>query len=303
MKILITGASAFAGFYAAQALRRAGHSVQALLRDGGTNRAEELRRHEVGIVEGNVREPDTYRATLEQCDVVVHTMLDKDDPQGTDRRLFAALKAVTSDPLRHRRLIYTTGCSIYGKVSERVMDETTRGNPAHTLHYRFELEQEALHLQGWSAIVLRSGFIYGNDGATSLSGGWFAQGEQGNVVYRGDPEKGWSWVHVDDLAEAYVRAVEGHTPGEIFCIADEQRPRCIDVLIECARAAGFRGKVELAPIDSNDWENATFDQNEFISSRKAGRLLGWSSRHPGILNEIDTYYASWKATKTDSRDR
>ncbi|MBW4603391.1 MAG: hypothetical protein KME29_28460 [Calothrix sp. FI2-JRJ7] len=85
--------------------------------------------------------------------------------------------------------------------------------------------------------------------------------------------------------------------GEVFCIADEQRPKCIEVMKTCLRATGYEGEIELAPPQEDDITSTWFDQNEFITSRKAHRLLGWVPRHTGIIDEIETYYASWKATQ------
>ncbi len=77
-----------------------------------------LRVHEVALLQGDVAEPETYRAELERSDVVIHTLLDKKRPFDTDRALFAALEAL---PPRTptRRFVYTTGCSIFGKRRHR----------------------------------------------------------------------------------------------------------------------------------------------------------------------------------------
>ena len=55
-------------------------------------------------------------------------MLDKKRPIETDRALFGVLQELP--PRRpQRRFIYTTGCSIFGKVPAAVMDETHRTEP------------------------------------------------------------------------------------------------------------------------------------------------------------------------------
>jgi nucleoside-diphosphate-sugar epimerase len=296
MNVFITGASGHAGYYAAIALRQAGHRVTALLRNTGSKRAHALRANEVQVIGGDLKDPDSYRQTLSGSEAIVHTVADHDDPQGTDCVLFETLRTLGPAPLQHRQLVYTTGCSIYGKVPPRVMDETTPGNPGHALAYRMRLEEEALALPNLSTVVVRPGFMYGNDGQSSMSGRWFAMGEAGAVTYQGDPEKGWSWVHVTDLADAYVRIVEGGRAmgNEIFCLADEQRLQCLEVMTACARTAGFTGQVQLAPADPQDWTSVVFDQNEFITSAKARRRLGWMPHHPGILDDLPAYYQAWK---------
>jgi nucleoside-diphosphate-sugar epimerase len=301
MKVLITGATGYAGFHAAIALRQAGHQVFGLVRDGRNPRAQALQRHEIQLAVGDVRQPQTYRQLLEQTDVLIHTMMDFEDPQGTDLKLFETFQQAAETSPRSRLFIYTTGCSIYGKRPERIMDETTPANPEHVLAFRMDMEQKmfAAPIPHCRKVVLRPGFMYGTDGRSSVSSQWFEMGEQGKAVYRGDREKGWSWVHINDLAEAYVRVAESGAAidGEIFCIADEQRPTCLEVMKACLKAANYDGTIEFAPPQEDDLASTWFNQNEFITSGKAARILGWIPRHTGIIDEIETYYASWKTSQ------
>ena len=69
MRILITGATGYAGFHAAMALRQAGHQVTGLVRDDSKPSAQDLQRHEVQLAVGDVKQPQTYRQLLEQSDV------------------------------------------------------------------------------------------------------------------------------------------------------------------------------------------------------------------------------------------
>ena len=274
-----------------------------LVRDDSKPRAKALQRYEVELAIGDIKQPETYRQYLENSDVLIHAMMDFQDPQEADLKLFETLRQVAEATPRNRLIIYTTGCSIYGKCPERIMDETTLGNPDHQLAFRMDLEQElfAMPIPQCRKVVLRPGFMYGLDGQSSVSGMWFGMGEQGKAVYRGDSEKGWSWVHISDLAEAYVRVAESGAAidGEIFCIADEQRPKCVEVMQACLKAAGYEGAIDFAPPQDDDVTSTWFNQNEFITSRKAFRTLGWNPRHIRILDEIEIYYASWKAAQSN----
>ena len=156
---------------------------------------------------GDVASPETYRDALEESDAVVHTMLDKKNHFSTDRAFFGALEGLSKRP-RRRRLVYTTGVSIIGKVPVALLDETVEPNPEQKISFRRELEREAFALKNVGTTVLRPGFIFGADGFNSISTDWFEMAEQGEPVFRGDLDKGWSWTHVDDLAEAYLRAVD-----------------------------------------------------------------------------------------------
>lgn len=298
MRVLITGVGGFAGYYAALRLAAAGHHVTGLVRNPDQPRLDVLRTHEVKLAVGDVSQPESYRDVLEKSTVVIHAMLDKKQPQKTDRALFAAIAALPEQPGTRRRLIYTTGCSIFGKVGIPIMDETTEPHPDHALGFRRGLEKEALALPV-GVVVVRPGFMYGNDGYNSVSSDWFAMAEAGEGIYRGDREKGWSWIHIDDLAEAYLLIAEAgrSIDGELFCLADEQRPQCVDVMRRCMAAAGYTGEIRFeGPLEGNN-VSTWFDQNEFITSEKARRILGWVPRRPGILDCIPAAYASWKVAQ------
>lgn len=94
--------------------------------------------YEIRVVAADLRQPEVYCAELAACDVFISTVLDHADPVGTDRRLFEVLRDLPEKAGGQRLFIYTTGCFIYGKVPEQLMDETTPGNPAHHLYFRME---------------------------------------------------------------------------------------------------------------------------------------------------------------------
>jgi len=299
MRVFVTGVSGYAGFYAALRLAATGHSVTGLVRNPEQSRLNILRTQEVTLICGDVGQTGTYRTELERSDAVIHTMLDKKRPLETDRALFAALQELPPRTPR-RRFVYTTGCSIFGKVSAAVMDERTEPNPDHPLAFRRGLEREALALTNDSTVVLRPGFMFGNDGFNSVSADWFAMAEAGDPVFRGDRDRGWSWIHIADLAEAYrlvVEADEGIVKGEIFHLGDERRPRSLDVMRACLDAAGHKGDIRFEGPMKGDNISTWFNQNEFITSQKARERLGWSPRHDGIIEAAKRVYQAWKAAQ------
>ncbi len=299
MRVFVTGVSGYAGFHAALRLAATGHTVTGLVRNPEQPRLNILRMQEVALIRGDVGQSGAYRTELERSDVVIHTMLDKKRPLETDRALFAVLQELPPRTPR-RRFIYTTGCSIFGKVSVAIMDESTEPNPDHPLAFRRGLEREAFALSNVSTVVLRPGFMFGNDGFNSVSADWFAMAEQGDAVFRGDRERGWSWIHIADLAEAYrlvVEADEGVVSGDVFHLADERRPRSLDVMRACFDAAGCTREIRFEGPIKGDNISTWFNQNEFITPRKARERLGWSTRHDGIIETAKTVYEAWKASQ------
>ena len=299
MKVFVTGTSGYAGFHVALRFATAGHNVTGVVRHPEQPRLQILRIHEVTLIRGDVAQPETYRAELEHSDLIIHTMLDKKRHFETDRTFFAALQELAPRTPR-RRLIYTTGCSIIGKVPVAVLDERVEPNPDHPLAFRRQLEREALALSNVSTVVLRPGFMFGNDGFNSVSTDWFAMAEQGDPVFRGDQEKGWSWIHVDDLAEAYRLAAEasdGIVGGEIFHVTDDHRPRSLDVMRACLDAAGYTGQIRLEGPAKGDNLSTWFDQNGFSSSQKIRERLGWTARHEGVIASAKSLFGAWKAAQ------
>jgi nucleoside-diphosphate-sugar epimerase len=300
MRVFITGVSGYAGYYAALRLAAAGHQVTGLARHPEQPRLNILRIQEVRLVTGDVGEVASYRGELEHSDVVIHTMLDKRKPQETDRALFAALKDLPARKLP-RRFIYTTGCSIFGKLPIPVMDETVEPNPEHPLSFRRTMEKEALAIPNVSTVVLRPGFMFGNDGYNSVSADWFAMAQSGDVVFRGDRERGWSWIHIADLAEAYLLAAEApdrSVAGEVFHLADDLLPKSLDVMRACVAAAGYKGEIRFEGPNKGDNISTWFNQNEFITSKKANERLGWKPRRAGVIESAPQIFASWQAAQS-----
>jgi len=300
MKVFLTGASGYAGFHAALRLSSAGHSVTGVVRHPEQPRLEILRMQEIRLIGGDVAKPETYRDELEQCDTIVHTMLDKKNHFETDRTFFRVLEQLPSRETR-RRFVYTTGVSIIGKVSVSVLDETIEPNPAQPISFRRELEREAFALRNVSTTVLRPGFIFGADGFNSISADWFAMAEQEEAIFRGDTEKGWSWTHVCDLAEAYRLAAEADealVDGEIFHVVDEQRPLCRDVMRACLDAAGYHGAICFEPPIKGDNISMWFDQDGYSSSQKIRDRLGWRSRQAGVIQSAERLFSAWKTAQT-----
>jgi len=122
-----------------------------------------------------------------------------------------------------------------------------------------------------------------------------------DLVLYGNKEKRWSWVHLDDLGDAYVKLAQNKNSlgGEIFNIADLDNPTYQEIRTAIAKVVGWKGNVVSSPIPEKsgmiNWE-ATVK----INPQKAFQLLNWKPKHCGFLREIDIYYNSWKVAKATS---
>lgn len=298
MRVLITGAGGYAGFYAALRLAQAGHTVTGFVRNPAPPRLGTLRMQEVRLVVGDVSDPESYHDEVRESDVVIHTAFDRKRLRETDRALMQVLREAPAPQGRaRRRLIYTTGSSILGNTSVPVLDETTPPNPQYPLAFRCELEREALALENVGVTVLRPCFMFGNDGHNSMTSDWFEMAGEGDPVFRGERGRRWTWLHVEDLAEAYRLVLEADgVEGELFNLADDREyPKTLDVMRACLNVAGFSREPRFEGPKQGDSGSTWFNQDELVSSAKARRVLGWSPRHPVVLQAVASAYASWSA--------
>jgi nucleoside-diphosphate-sugar epimerase len=150
------------------------------------------------------------------------------------------------------------------------------------------LEEKVLAAGEWTrGIALRYGGFYGP--GTSLDG---PTSEHVEAIRKrlfpliGDGAGVWSFIHIEDAAEATVAALERGRRG-IYNIVDDEPARAADWLPALARAIGAK-----PPRHVPRWlgrllggEAVTLMMTEVrgASNAKAKRELGWEPRHPSLV--------------------
>jgi nucleoside-diphosphate-sugar epimerase len=132
-------------------------------------------------------------------------------------------------------------------------------------------------------IVLRYGLFYGP--GTSLA----RDGEQMMMIAKrrfpvvGGGTGVWSFIHIDDAAEATVRAIESDVTG-IFNIVDDDPAPVAEVVPVLARAVGakppWRVPAWLVRPLLGEFGISMMTKVRGSSNAKARRELGWQPRHP-----------------------
>ena len=301
MKIFITGASGFIGFAVAGACACAGHDVFGLVRSA--EKAQKLARHEIEPVLGTLDDPSTFRDRAQECEVLVHCAAEYSARyMQLDAQAIETLIASATDARLPRLVIYTSGVWVYGDTHGAKVDEASALNPPPIAATRAEHERKVIGASRGPlrTLVIRPGCVYGKSG--SLTAAWFESAtKDGAARIVGEGGNRWSMVHLDDLADLYLRAAESQLSAQIFNATDRSRFTVLSCARAASRATGAGGKVESVPVAQAAKamgpmaECLVFDQH--VDSSKAVRWLGWQPRHGGFADGAARYFAAWKASQ------
>jgi len=295
MKVFLTGGSGYIGSAVALALKKAGHDVLALVRSEA--KGEALKKAGVKLAVGELGNPAGYAGAAWGRAAFVHVAQDwsAEGPE-LDRRTISSAR----DLLRGQvgaTFIYTSGCWVQGPT-DGVADESTPTKPARAVSWRPAHEQAALEMarDGIRSVVVRPGIVYGGarGGIPAMFFGTALKHGTAHTVGAG--ENHWPLVHIDDLAELYVRLVERAPAGSVYYAADASRLTQREIAEAAARAAGKDGKVQPQQPDGTPYQEAlTLDQQ--ISSEKARNDLDWRPRHESFVAEAGPLFSAWHAAQ------
>jgi nucleoside-diphosphate-sugar epimerase len=302
MKIFVTGGTGYIGSAVALRLKKAGHVVSALARS--PEKAKALSDAGVKVVQGELGKPAGWAAAAYGSDAVVHTAQD----QGADS-VELDKKAITTsrDLLRGRvgaTLIYTSGIWVLGNTEgESPADESAPLNPAKIVAWRPAHEQLALEAQkdGIRAAVVRPGIVYGGarGGIPAMLFGQAMKTGAPQII--GEGANVWPMVHLDDLAELYVRLVERAPAGSIFFAVDGAQSTQREVAEAAAKAAGKDGAVTSQPLEQARAAMGPFADalalSQRISGEKARTELDWRPRHESFVIEAPLLFQTWRAAQ------
>lgn len=297
MKVFITGATGYVGLNVASAFRRAGHEVWGLARS--EEKARILVQNEIHPIIGSMQKPESYEKTAEECSVLVHAAAEMSNEMvDLDRRTVETFLRASKAGALPKTIIFTSGVWVHGNTGNRLVDEATPLSPARLVSWRPAHERLVLEADGLRGIVIRPGCVYGRQG--SLTNSWFEGASREHMLkVIGDGTNRWSMVHVDDLALGYVRAAESGLGGEVFNLCDSTRSTVTEMARAAARAAGYTGSIQYIPVEEAVKAMGPYAEclalDQHVDSSKAKSKLGWVPRHLSFVDDIETYFASWKA--------
>jgi len=225
MKYFLTGATGFVGNRLAKMLCDRNHEVVAVVRN--PQKAQALVDMGVTVTKGDVTDKESMRQPMTGCDGVFHVagwykvgVKDKKpgwqiNVEGT-RHVLELMKE-----LHIAKGVYTSTLAINSDTLGAQRDESYHFTGTHISEYdRTKAAAHDVALQfikeGLPLVILMPGLIYGPDG-TSMSDEALRLYLQKKLPVI--PQKaGYSWAHVDDIAEAHILAMEKSQPGTTYII-------------------------------------------------------------------------------------
>jgi nucleoside-diphosphate-sugar epimerase len=110
--------------------------------------------------------------------------------------------------------------------------------------------------------------------------------------YVGEGENVWSTVHIEDVADAYLRALEGARAGSFFFIENGEAS-LKSIVASIARLLGGKRAAEGWSVDEAiaEWGPMavwfSLGGNSRVNADKARRMLGWKPHGADLFYEIE----------------
>ena len=308
LKIFIAGGTGFIGRHLIKAFRTHGHEVYGLARD--RVRGKILDELGCAPIVGNLLTNGPWERAIERFDVAIGcTTPGKRGQPPVMRRVPELLKSHTdacsnliraTHDAKMKGVILTFGVLSYGEHGEEWVDEETPFAPVGFGRFIGPARQALAHLaesQRLRATFLVPGWVYGN-------GGWFKEQtlpalNQGEARIIGSGENYMSFVHAEDLAEAYVLAAEqmGYAPTaedrpvtQLLSLVDDEPVRQKDWHGVLAQAVGKPLPSTLSSEESAKQAGELWTESVTCSVRvkneNAKTALGWTLKYPTIKEGV-----------------
>lgn len=293
MKIFITGASGFIGSVVVEKLIAKKHEVIGLVRSA--YKAEDLERIGATSLIGDATEESVLKEGVEQSDVVVHlAQLPVSKPEDypkvlkfmvNTREMLIRLVNGTS-----KKLINTSGTAFYPDTTESIATENTPLSNPPMFNRMPELDNEIAQAENYVGITIRPCLVYGRgkSGNGPIEQLIATAKDKGKSMYVGEGRINLSFIHVDDLANFYVHAIEQIHDSGLYNVSSDDFIKTKDFASAIGKAAGVSKMEAISPEQAQqEFANAAmyFMKDMRVSNEKA-KSIGWIPQQPSVLKEL-----------------
>lgn len=286
MKVFLTGATGYIGTAVSDRLRSAGHKLTGLARSDAA--ASRLKSSDIRPVRGDFSDPASVGSAARDADGVI-SMATTYNPDVDGPAIDAILEALAGS---NKPFVYTSGIWSHGDTGGTVVDETSPPRPAALVAWRQGVEDRvrAGARRGIRTVVIRPAIVYGRGGGIPAG---FVQSarKEGAARYVGTGKNRWPFVHVDDLADLYLLALEQAPAGSVLLGVAGPSRAVSDVAAAASRGAGAGGRTVAWPLDEARQKLGPYADalvlDQQASGRRAQELLGWQPHRPDVLEDIE----------------
>ncbi|MGZ5337600.1 MAG: NAD-dependent epimerase/dehydratase family protein [Solirubrobacterales bacterium] len=289
MRALVTGASGFLGGVVCDALSAANHGSIAMVRRSGSAPPGTLE------VQADLSDTRKLARVLEdqRPDAVIHlaaeiasqrseAKIQEVNVEGT-RRLLDACRAVGNPRFLFASTVVT------GDAKGELLTEDTN-LPVETAYGRSKQEGERLvRDSGLDTVIIRPSHVYG-------PGGWYESEfvnrlrQPGRFAVIGSGKNLWDVVRVEDVAAAFVEAMEKAPGGSLYHVADDEPITFYDFVATTAAALGVgkprRVPAFIARLAAGADPVKAVTRSARSSNEKIKRELGWAPRFPSAAEGV-----------------
>jgi nucleoside-diphosphate-sugar epimerase len=286
MRVFLTGATGYIGSAVAERLRAAGHQLTALARSDAS--AAKLESAGIQPIRGDFSDPKSVGSAADAADGVI-SLATTYDPAIDGPAIDAILEALAGS---NKPFIYTSGIWSHGDTGGKVVDETSPPNPAELVRWRQKVEQRVLDgaRRGIRSVVIRPAIVYGRGGGIP-AGFVDSARKEGAARYVGTGRNRWPLVHVDDLADLYLLALEKAPPGTLLLGVHGPSLPVSEIAAAASRGAGAGGRTVATPLEEARKKIGAYADalalDQQASGRRAQELLGWKPRRPDALEDLE----------------
>lgn len=292
MNIFITGASGFIGGSIATGLVRAGHHVSGLVRN--PEHAVELQALGITPVIGSLDDSQLLQEQARKADGVINAA--SSDHRGAVEALIEGLRDSA------KVLLHTSGSSIVGDASgglgsDRIYHEGQLPPPTADKAARVAIDELVVAAagQGIRSAVLCNTLIYGHSlgvkrDSVQLPRLYRQALKSGVVRHVGPGQNIWSNVHIEDVVNLYLLALE-NTPAGTFYFVESGEAAFRDMTTAMAGAMGL-GAPQDWPLAEAEKEwgyemaNYGLGSNSRVRGEHARTLLGWQPVRTSVTEWI-----------------
>jgi len=233
MRVFVTGGTGFIGGHVVRRLCERGDEVRVLVRN--PDKAAPLAELGCEIVAGSLGDAAAIRAGMQGCDAAVHgaAIYEVGIPESQHQSMYDANVVGTETVLRAAldakvpRVVYISTVAAFGNTHGEVVDETyEHPGTSYTSYYEqtkveaHRLARRLIEEAGLPAVIVQPGGVYGPDDHSAI-GTQINQFLAGRLPLLPFPETGFNMVHVEDVADGVLLAIDKGKVGESYILGGE----------------------------------------------------------------------------------